>query len=211
MAKLTGAPARGGLGLLRHELGHVWFVAAFWPARSSSSAPADGHYGGPAADWLDESAAILLESEEATAHRRSGLREWLAANPGRMRPLDELFTMTHPLLEDAAVAAAQADAGAEGSAIVRVELGPTEHDDDCPFYEQCRSLADYLLATAGKRVFASIAAGAARGEDMARWLAAEGPSLGLPATNASLQAAWLAWLEQQPSASTTDHDAGSGR
>jgi hypothetical protein len=115
-----------------------------------------------------------------------------------MRPLDELFTMKHPV-DVSALGLTPDDLSSGGTVIVRVQATPESvpaelGGDACPFYEQCRFVADYLLATGGERVFASLAASAARGEDPAQWLAGEGAELGLPATTEALQAAWLEWL-----------------
>ncbi len=41
---------------LNHEIGHVLFMEAYWPDRESSGGK---HYGGPAPDWFDETAALL--------------------------------------------------------------------------------------------------------------------------------------------------------
>jgi hypothetical protein len=189
LSRLAGSAA-GGLAPLRHELGHVWFLAAYWGPEALASPRAGGHYAGPAADWLDETAAILLESETLTERRRSDFSRWLAAHPEDLRPLEELFRMPHPVDLDAlGVTPEQA---AEGAVIVRVQSGPAPESEagSCPFYEQCRSVVDYLIAVGGERVVASIAASAARGEDIGEWLAARGAEHGLPASVESLEQAW---------------------
>lgn len=218
MARLAGTP-QGGLGLLRHELGHVWFLAAFWGeaalapaaapgATAAPSAPSAHRYAGPAADWLDETAAILLESQDATALRRSSFAAWLAEHPGQLHPLDELFTMEHPVDVAAALAAAPPAAAQQGAVTVLIQAGSPEEEQGLrSFYEQCRSLADYLLAVGGERIFVPIAESAARGEDMATWLAAEGASHGLPGKTAELQQAWLEWVAA-PAPQTRDDTDG---
>ena len=203
LAQLAGTSA-GGLGLLRHELGHLWFISGFW-GDEALVRPSDGagHYAGPAADWLDETAAILLESPEATAKRRESIAAWLAAHtgPDRMRPLDELFRMPHPVDTSAILESLPPEARQGGSVTVLVQGGDSGAVPDASaerrFYEQCRLLADYLLATGGEGVFAALAASAARGESMESWLASEGAALGLPASVAALQADWLAWIDAQ--------------
>ena len=54
-------------GVLPHEIGHGWYVELFWPGAVQDRS---GHYGGPGPDWLDETAAILMETEAFAADRR---------------------------------------------------------------------------------------------------------------------------------------------
>lgn len=62
----TNAPAGGQeAGAITHELGHLWYIAAFWPGTFSNG----GHYGGAGPDWMDETAAVLMESDELAAER----------------------------------------------------------------------------------------------------------------------------------------------
>lgn len=66
--------------------------------------PADvTRYAGPAPDWLDEMAAVLLENDALTDGRVEGL---VTANAAAdelqaLWPLEEFFTMTHPAFEQA--------------------------------------------------------------------------------------------------------------
>ncbi|MBU1384939.1 MAG: hypothetical protein KKG14_07090 [Alphaproteobacteria bacterium] len=78
-----------------HELGHMWAIRAYWP-----DARGGGHYGGPADDWFDESAAVLMEDEALGQTRRAGFaREWRTPGGARPRPLAVYFADTHPLFE----------------------------------------------------------------------------------------------------------------
>ena len=71
---------------LSHEIGHAFFEAEIWKGQGLTSAPRDQitfgtsfritdadsfRYGTSAPDWLDEFVAILMESEDITAKRRS--------------------------------------------------------------------------------------------------------------------------------------------
>jgi hypothetical protein len=200
LAQLSGTSA-GGLGLLRHELGHVWFISSFWGDAALTRPAGGSHYAGPAADWLDESAAILLESPEATARRRASIAKGLQSDPAfaRMLPLEELFRMEHPVDTSAIRDSLPPELAARGSVTVLVQSAPPGEGSDPAgaFYEQCRLLSDYLLEAGGEGVFRSLAASAARGEGMEAWLARDGAALGLPAKLPELQTAWRSWLEAQ--------------
>ncbi len=80
-----------------HELGHLWFIEAFWPNRERVAA--NSHYGGPAPDWLDETAAILMEDDRMTAGRRTGFRKAFTGPDAakHVKPLPALFADPHPM------------------------------------------------------------------------------------------------------------------
>ncbi|HEY0102007.1 MAG TPA: hypothetical protein VGB60_00910 [Brevundimonas sp.] len=110
-----------------HELGHMWTVAAFWPDRAGR---AGGHYGGPAADWFDESSAVLMEDEVMAAERRDSFRQqWSRSGGTRPKPLPDYFVDAHPLAgRDIRTSAGTPAAGApppglrrQGGIIVRAE------------------------------------------------------------------------------------------
>ena len=180
---------------LRHEIGHMALMRAFWPAPSGGSAAA-GHYGGPGPDWLDELAAVLMESRTMADSRRALLDEPEA--PTRLRPLDDFFTQAHPMAAQLPALQAQAQAEAGTGASVRMISGDTAQrlaSDARWFYAQARSVADFLLAASDDpAVFGSIAAFLADGGDMDSWLAAHGAQYGLPTTVAAMDAAWTQWL-----------------
>jgi hypothetical protein len=65
------------------------------------------------------------------------------------------------------------------------------------FYAQNRVLADFLLEASGdKQIIARISEGLARGMTMDEWLSREGRAHRLPASVASLHAAWEAWAAE---------------
>jgi len=69
-------------GALTHELGHLWFIAAFKP--KDGEAGGSHGYGGWAPDWLDETAAVLLENETLTASRRKAFKDM---------PIDDFYPL----------------------------------------------------------------------------------------------------------------------
>ncbi|MCS6625422.1 hypothetical protein N0B44_21145 [Roseibacterium beibuensis] len=89
------APAEGKESAVAHEFGHLWAVAAFWPDRRLGGAD---HYGGPAADWFDESSAVLMEDDTMARNRREDFRKALATAGGaRPKRLSAYFSDPHPM------------------------------------------------------------------------------------------------------------------
>ena len=70
---------------LQHELGHVWFNRMFGNQKAlfgmGRAASAHGPHSGPAHDWLNETAAILLENDQLTADRRQQFADAVKATP----------------------------------------------------------------------------------------------------------------------------------
>lgn len=62
-----------GENQVAHELGHMWYAAAFWPAASPPTTPSKPRYGSPAPDWLDEAAAMLMRTRPARGATDRGL------------------------------------------------------------------------------------------------------------------------------------------
>ncbi len=216
LASATGGEAGADTSMrsaLRHELGHKWLIVDRWPRFDEEEAAkrTDSHYGGPAPDWLDETAAVLMEDATMTERRRElfgAIRR--GGEPGeRIVALAEFVTMDHPLaarlraLPDAkpdAKSGAKPDAksGAKSGSSVRIisgEEGRQLAAGARAFYSQARVFADYLIARGGRPdVFASIADAAADGQDFASWLGRHGAEYGLPVTLPALERDWLDWL-----------------
>lgn len=237
MAQLGGAggdgqrgPRRRGVaGLmsqmrpLTHELGHFWFGNFVWgdgwlsgEARAEGPGVAGAHrYGSPSPDWLDEVGAILMETADLTARRHEQMRLMLAGDGTGIRPLAELFTMTHPAMDNRmlqrAVRDARAGAGAgageagerpaRGGATIRVIPITGAAGDDMAglhdagaFYAQCRSIADFMIERSEHpRLFAQIALDLKDDPSMETWLAANGAKFGLPTDVATLDREWREW------------------
>ena len=200
----TAAPGTRESGAA-HELGHMWAIDTYWPDREHPTGAAR-EYGGPAADWLDESAAVLMEDERLTASRLEAFqREWSKAEGARPKPLAAFFVDEHPLAAEGVAAArevsrtvARAAAGSDPAAgrtsVARVRTGSAGMGAAL-FYAQARLVADFLIERSGDpAVSDSIARAYADGRTMEQWLAAEGPPRNLPATVAELDSQWAAWL-----------------
>jgi hypothetical protein len=78
------------LSALSHELGHKWFIDRY---PNGDTAQTSHAYGGWAPDWLDESAAIAMESENGKQRRRMRFSN---LEPEARIPLPEFLTMVHP-------------------------------------------------------------------------------------------------------------------
>lgn len=176
MAQTSASPggADTDRGTLRHEIGHLLLIEAFWTDRSRDGPVS--HYGGPGPDWLDETAGVLMETDAMADGRRHLLYGDEA--PSRLRPLDEFFAMPHPMIAGILAARAQTlDAPSGGIRVLSGDTGRRVAGDAHWFYVQARGVADYLLARSGTpSVFAGIAAAAAAGDGFVTWLATrQGP------------------------------------
>ncbi|UTW56289.1 hypothetical protein [Kordiimonas sp. SCSIO 12610] len=194
-------------GALSHELGHLYFIKTYWPDDnldvSNVNAADIQQYGGPAADWLDEMAAVLLENDVLTDGRNDGLRETIEDDFKTMWPLKEYFTMTHPVFEQARQIIEErqktAAGRAQGGVVVlsKGELdGRSDGRDPAMFYAQSRGFADYMIEKSGDRqIFAKIATHVAAGGDIKDWLSEKGPANNVATTVPALEENFYAWLK----------------
>lgn len=174
---------------LRHEIGHMLLIRAFWGPPAIDASRGTGHYGGPGPDWLDELAAVLLESQVMADNRRAKLHSPEAAV--HLQPLATFFDMPHPM---AARMSELASRGPGAHVISGAEAQRLTGDAGW-FYVQARGVADFVLDTSSDpAVFGHMAAFLADGGDMEGWLAAHGAQSGLPASITELDAAWTQWL-----------------
>ena len=178
-------------GALPHELGHGWFINAFWP---DATARVGDHYGGPAPDWMDETAAVMMEDDRLADSRRRQFRAIHASTDpeakAKLVDLSLFLSGGHPAVPKVDLAGATSGVrvltGEEASRIAAVAG---------TFYLQARLFADYVTARSGDpAAFRSAARAFAAGRDTARWLAEDGARLHLPTTAAALQRDWEAWL-----------------
>jgi hypothetical protein len=181
-------------GALPHELGHGWFINAFWP---DATVRTSDHYGGPAPDWMDETAAILMEDDAMATSRRTGFAAIYngddAAARTRLLDLTTFLSGGHPALPNldttTSTGRVRVLTGEEGARIAATARG---------FYLQARLFADYVLARSGNpAAFRSAADAFAKGQTTAAWLAANGARLHIPNTVAGVEADWRAWLAQR--------------
>jgi hypothetical protein len=197
--------------MIPHELGHLWFTEAYWPdAAAPAGAERPSHYGGPGPDWLDETAAVILEDEQSAARRRDQFArllrgESLPSMGGRAVPREQVLDLRlflsreHPALAGGMGPPPMAPAG--GSMGVAVTFTPAGSPNARPadatlFYLQARRFADYLIETSGRAdILAAIARFIAAGGSMEGWLRSEGERYRLPTSLEALDAAWRAWAE----------------
>jgi hypothetical protein len=182
-------------GTFPHELGHGWFIKAFWPA---ATATGGDHYGGPAPDWMDETAAVLMESDALAERRRSQFaaiyRGSDAEAKARLLDLGTFLSGGHPALPkldlpETSRTAVNVLTGEEAARVARVAGS---------FYLQARLFADYVLDRSGNpAAFRTAADAFAAGKDSAGWLGTSGARLHLPDTVAALQKDWEGWLAQR--------------
>lgn len=211
LSQIPDARAQAALdaGMVPHELGHLWFTAAFWPEQADTDPDAPRHYGGPGPDWLDEAAAVVLEDEPTGAQRRDQFRALMrdetvpAVGPvdGRAMLLDlpGLLAREHPGLARAVAAAPEIVSGSGGVGVSFTPAGAGARPAalERVFYIQTRVFADYLIQTSGRpTILADIAQALASGRSFEAWLASEGPAHGLPSSVAALQAAWREYADR---------------
>jgi len=187
---------------IAHELGHLWYIDAFWP--HDRDAPA--HYGGHAPDWLDEMAAVAMEEGPLLETRREQLRDADGETP---IALDAFLAMEHPLASLGQAARANladrnnsADTAASGGMQV-LRLSGEEADeflsqaaiDPGSYYVMARGFLDYLTARAGAAPLGELSTWMRGGGTMETWLAEHGAAHGLPSNTDLLVADWQVWLD----------------
>lgn len=195
-----------------HELGHFWYIRAYWPAAASDRV---SHYGGPGPDWLDEMAAVLMEPEFSQDQRRAGFETLYralrsagiaAASPPALLDLAAYFASVHPAAARAqqlVEAQRTASDGADGNRNSRVTIltGPEAArvaGDGLRYYQQAQVISEYLADRSGQpAIFGSIGEAFGRQQGFANWLADGGQKGELPVTLDAMQADWLAWLDSR--------------
>ena len=179
-------------GVVSHELGHIWYTAAFWRDRSAG----DG-YATPAPDWLDEAAAVLTEGDELGANRRQLFAEgWAALTPENLSAHAAIGDLTHFLQRPHPQQTRETpanDSTAAGPARVTVRSGPNDRE---AYYNQVRVFADYLIVRTGdEAIFFDVSRALADGMDFEGWLASQTRYPSLPRTVPELQADWASWID----------------
>ncbi len=189
-------------GAFAHELGHMWFINAFKPANAEAQ---KGHaYGGWAPDWLDETAAVLLENSTLNKRRRESFSK---LNFEEIIPLRTFLTMEHPAAQAAKdllktlPSEKMKGASSESRAIVltgeeaREFLKNSGGNKTANFYAQVQVFTDFLLSYSNDtKVFVSLTEALLAGGTTETWLSSQ--DWGLPSTVAELDTAWLAWIDK---------------
>lgn len=170
------------IGLIRHELGHQVFLRRVLPPSQG------GQYGSDAPDWLDESAAIVMESPRMKNDRRVLAR--LLARQNMLVPLSEFLVMRHP---EAGKGAAQRLADVPNAIFMSSDPART-----LAFYSQCQAFTDFLLSKTGETdILRQLADAVARQED---YVDVVRRNLGISKSEDSmhvLNARFLSWVEDE--------------
>lgn len=187
---------------IAHELGHLWFIEAFGGWDPKAGFQSHG-YGGMAPDWLDEAAAIALESDRMKADRRTSLQKRGAI---ALIPLNDFLSMPHPGLEAAQKRRKEREER-QGNKITGSNVQITVLGGDgaaatrgaADFYSQALMFTEFLQEMTGnKLVLADIAEQVSRGATLEDWLQSLPDEQ--PKSVAALQLSWLSWVERQLSA-----------
>lgn len=194
---------------LPHELGHIWYIKAYWPERDTGAK----HYGGPAWDWMDETAAILMEDDSDPGNRRRTFRmvysgvnsdPLAGVSASELLDLNKFVLREHPGLDQAVATAGQGAEGMPKGPVIQLSIrgsgnalpGALKNAQALMiYYAQARLLADFLLERSNHPgIFDSITDGMRMGLSFDGWLGAKGGSFNLPRTLPEAQAEWQAWL-----------------
>lgn len=178
---------------LRHEVGHAMYGALYWPDAVGSL---EQRYGTPAPDWLDEAAAILMETPEAQARHLASFIDAAKHRPRTIPALADFLQAEHPVRSAALARALSRGPKSESGVQMTVTTGTGFAGMDT-FYGQSLLLGLFLAETSGDpTILAPISAAISNGASFEHWLAQDGPRYRLPATVAGLQPGWDAWLQQ---------------
>jgi hypothetical protein len=194
-----GASTHSESHILPHEACHLFLVTYVNEriTRERAGAKAPSHYGHPQIpDWFDEGVASLCERPDMQARRRAKLKERLT----NRIPLDELFTMAHPLAAGIPVRSMPGgvpNTMKPGTRVGAVTFSGSQLPQEMvartvTFYAQVFSVIDYLSRTAAPESMRVLADRMAAGATTRQAL---GDLKGLPSADA-LESAWLATIEK---------------
>jgi hypothetical protein len=192
-------------GAFAHELGHLWFIQAFKPVEA---APEKGHaYGGWAPDWLDETAAVLMENQTLNENRRESFSRLAFEDT---IPLRDFLTMEHPAakaakdLRQAIPSKKMEGKSMESRAIVlsgkeaEEFLKKSGGNKAADFYAQAQVFSDFLLSSKGDtQLYVSLTQDLLKGGSFESWLGSQGKDWGLPSSITALESEWESWVEMQ--------------
>ena len=180
------------LDTLRHEIGHSLYSARYWPHAPDNLGE---RYGSPAPDWLDEAAAVLMESMESQGARAVGFLAATQSSSESVPSLSEFLRMDHPILSPK-FARRLSRGVASKSGVQMMVADDVNMAGIGTFYGQSLLVATFLIEATGEpRILAKISAAIADGHSFSDWLAKTGPSYGLPGEPERLQDAWEDWSQ----------------
>jgi hypothetical protein len=189
-------------GVIPHQIGHASLNHAFWPEADSSGG--NPHSGGPAPDWLDEIAAIVVEDDAMSAQRREQFKGGYKASgfdpmtfllsSAQLVNLGDLLAKPYPSMPVTGTGT-----GTGGTTMMVMRSGPggpaSPMVEGMSYGLKARMFADYLIERTGRpAIFGNLAAAFSQNQTMEQWLAGEGKTLGLPGDVVGLEADWKAWL-----------------
>lgn len=186
-------------GTLRHEIGHKLLVAAYWPQASFVHDRA--HYGGPAPDWLDEGAAMLMEPAAEAEHRRELFADMAAGRlkGAPMQALPAFLAALHPRLADPDL---PDEIKTPGENRVSISYGLDASSNGAflrmgGYYAQSLVWVDFLKQAGKPGTLDAIASALAQGRSFEQWLGQDGVRYGLAADVPALDRQWTQWRQQR--------------
>lgn len=174
--------AEGALiGLIRHELGHQVFLRRVLPPGKRDS------YGSDAPDWLDEAAAIVMETPQMKDQRRVVAR--MLAAQGKLLPLGDFLAMPHP--EAKSAGDRPASASPNGT------FAPQNPLQTLVFYSQCQVFTDFLISKTGEAaILRKLADTIGRNEDYVAFLVQEIAIEGGQSSIDDVNSMFLGWVRE---------------
>lgn len=175
-----------------HELGHMFLINSFMNWQNGP----DG-YGGPAPDWLDETAAILNENEYTTRKRRN---DFYAVK--QHYSIKELINVKHPVpsTNKAELAKKIQELRAQaknGSMATNIKIDDKQSQFEIKkFYSNVRMFIDFLNSkSSNPKIFYSITQHLSNGYDFEDWLAKNYKTFGLKPSILELNDEWNKWIK----------------
>lgn len=108
--------------MVPHELGHLWYMQVFW---AGAARPASDRYGSAAPDWLDEVAAILMESDTRAAIHRNRFSDGRDDDPERSDRVPPEIALARFVIMPHPVSASLPAPGTAPAGPIRVTVAPS--------------------------------------------------------------------------------------
>jgi hypothetical protein len=176
-----------------HELGHLWFDAAF----PSPEPPSEqSRYGTAWPDWLDEAAALSVEDQLSADARRTDFRRGWGGHGPAPETLAVFLSRAHPsVTEPKSIDVELSTVTHPDGATVTTSTSISSGEPSNLFYEQTVVFSDFVQETAGSpRVLGEIARAIADGRTFEQWLADSPRGKRLGGSLPAAEARWRSWL-----------------